>query len=132
MRDHQHKPEAHADQRRKHDEDERSWSSRTDDRAPAGLGDRRAGVAADQRVRRARRQTEAPRDEIPDDRADQAGENDGEADDGNVDEAGPDGLGDRRPEGERRDEIEEGRPDDGLPGVSTRVDTTVAIELAAS
>ena len=35
-------------------------------------------------------------------------------------------------EAERGDEIEEGRPYDRLPGESTRVETTVAIELAAS
>ena len=37
-----------------------------------------------------------------------------------------------RPEDEKGDEVEEGRPDDGRCGLRTRVETTVAIELAAS
>ena len=52
-----------------------------DDRAEAGLGHRRAGVAADQRVRRAGRQAVVPGDQVPDDRADQAGEDHREGDD---------------------------------------------------
>jgi hypothetical protein len=35
-------------------------------------------------------------------------------------------------EDEDRDEVEEGGEQHGLPGLSTPVDTTVAIELAAS
>ena len=85
-----------------------------DDRAPAGLRHRRAGVAADERVRRARGQAVVPRDQVPDDRAHQPGKDHREADDRDVDEAGADGLGDRRAEGERGDEVEERRPDDGL------------------
>ena len=87
---------------------------RQDDGAPAGLGHGRAGVAADERVRRARREAVVPRDQVPDDRAHQAGEDHREADDRDVDQARPDGLGDGRAEGERRDEVEEGGPDDGL------------------
>ena len=49
-----------------------------------------------------------------------------------IDETGADGLGDRRAGGEGGHEVEERRPDDRLPGDSTRVETTVAIELAAS
>ena len=46
---------------------------------------------------------------------------------------GADGLGDRGAEDECRGEIEERRPDaPPVPGDSTRVETTVAIELAAS
>jgi len=49
-----------------------------------------------------------------------------------VDHARPDGFRHRRAEAERGDEVEEGGPDDRLSGDSTRVDTTVAIEFAAS
>ena len=45
----------------------------------AGLGDRRARIAADERMRRAGRQPEVPRDQVPDDGADQAAEDDGGA-----------------------------------------------------
>ena len=69
-----------------------------DDRREAGLGHRRAGVAADQRVRRAGRQAEVPGDQVPDDRAGQAAEDDREGDDLDVDHPGADGLGDRRAE----------------------------------
>ena len=44
-----------------------------------GLGHRRPGVAADERVRRAGRQPVVPGDQVPDDRADQAGEDHREA-----------------------------------------------------
>ena len=43
------------------------------------LRDRRAGVAAEQRVRRARRQAVVPGDQVPDDRAEQAREDHREA-----------------------------------------------------
>ena len=46
------------------------------DRAGARGDERRARDAADQRVRRARRQAGVPGDEVPGDRADEAGEDD--------------------------------------------------------
>ena len=49
-------------------------------------------IAADQSVGRARRQAEVPRDQVPGDRADQAGEDDRRRDRGRLDDA----LGDRR------------------------------------
>ena len=45
-----------------------------DDGDEAGLGDGRAGVAAEERVRRARRQSVVPGHQVPDDRAGQPGE----------------------------------------------------------
>ena len=85
-----------------------------------GLRDRRAGVAADERVRGARRQAVVPGDQVPDDGADQPGEDDREGDDGEVDHARADGLGDRRAEDEGGDEIEERGPDHGLARATAR------------
>ena len=67
-------------------------------------------------MRRAGRQPEVPGDQIPGDRADQAGEDHRKRHDVDVDQAGADGLGDGGAERERRDEIEERRPDDRLAG----------------
>ncbi len=54
-------------------------------------------------------------------------------DDADVDQALADGLGNRGADDKGRHEIEEGRPEDRLfRGLDTRVDTTVAIELALS
>ena len=87
---------------------------RDDDADEAGLGDRRARIAAEQRVRRARRQPAVPRDQVPDDGADQPREDDGEGHDVEVDHAGADGLRDAGAEDECGDEVEERRPDHGL------------------
>ena len=96
------------------------------------LRDRRAGVAADERVRRAGRQAEVPGDQVPDDRAEQAAEDHAERDDVEVDHPLADRLRHGGAEREGGDEVEERRPDHRLPGESTRVETTVAIEFAAS
>ena len=69
-----------------------------------------AGVAADQRVRRTGGQAEPPGDQVPDDGAHQPGHDDVGRDQVEVDEALADGLGHRRAEEERRNEIEEGGP----------------------
>ena len=53
-------------------------------------------------------------------------------DDVDVDHPLADRLGDGGAEDERGDEVEERGPDHRLPGESTRVETTVAIEFAAS
>jgi hypothetical protein len=55
-----------------------------------------------------------------------------ERDELRVDRALSDRLRDVQPEEEEGDEVEERRPDDGHSRESTRVETTVAIELAAS
>ena len=55
---------------------------------------RRAGVAADQRVRRAGRDAERPRDEVPGDRAEQPGEDDVRIHDALLDHAAADRLRD--------------------------------------
>ena len=52
---------------------------RPDHAAPADRGEHRADDAADQRVRRAGRQAEQPGQQVPDDAADQAGEDQLEA-----------------------------------------------------
>ncbi len=98
------------------------------------IGQTRSGDAADQRVRRTGRQTEPPGDQIPDDRADQTGQHHLDID--RIGAVDLDDLGDRighsRGEHEHGDEIEEGRPETATRGLSTRVETTVAMELAAS
>ena len=55
-----------------------------------------------------------------------------ERDDDQVDHAGADGLGHGGAEAERREEVEVAAQTTACPGVRTRVETTVAIELAAS
>ena len=132
-RRHHDQPDDEADERRDDDEDQRLGPAGDDDGAEARLGDGRAGVAAEQRVRRARRQPEVPRDQVPRDRADQAGE-------------------DHRVRHDRRDrpcrsrrswprrcrrriaatKLKNAAHATACSGDSTRVETTVAIELAAS
>ena len=92
-----------------------------------------ADQAADQRVRRGRRNAVVPGDQVPGDRADQRAEDDVVIDDRLVDDALADRVGDAEAKDEQGDEVEERRP--RTPpgrGRSTRVDTTVAIEFAAS
>ena len=84
------------------------------ERAGAGLGDHRADDAADQRVRRARRNAEPPGDEVPDDRADQRAEDDVMVDDAGLDDALADRRRDAEVEDEDRDDVEEGGEDDRL------------------
>ena len=73
-----------------------------------------------------------PRDDVPDDRAHQRAEDDVRIDDAGVDDARADRLRHVQPEHRERDEIEECRPYDRRAGLRTRVETTVAIEFAAS
>ena len=89
-------------------------------------------IAAEQRVRRARRQAQVPRDEVPYDRADEPGKDHPKRDDIEVHHAGADRFRHGGAEAESGDEIEKSGPHHRLPGDSTRVDTTVAMEFAAS
>jgi glycosyltransferase involved in cell wall biosynthesis len=88
-------------------------TARYDD-AQTGLGDTRPGITADQRVGRASRQTDVPGDQVPDDGADQRGEDDVGVDLSDVEQAAADGFGHRGTEGKRRDEVPKGSPDDAL------------------
>ena len=101
--------------------------------AEPGLGDRRAGIAAEQRVGGGAGQSAVPGDQVPHDRADQPAEDHAGIHDVDVDQPLADRLRHRGADHEGGDEVEEGRPEaPRRPGVSTRVETTVAIELALS
>jgi hypothetical protein len=79
-------------------------------------------------VTRARGQTEVPRDQVPRDRADQAGEDDVEPDRADVHDPACDGRRDlERDEG--ADEIEIAALTTAARGESARVETDVAIEF---
>ena len=105
-----------------------------------GLGNRRAGVAAEQRVRRARRQSVVPGNQVPDDGAEKARIDHREADDGQIDHAGADGSRDSGSGEERRREIEERGPnhclawreharrDDGRNRIGRVVETVDVVE----
>ena len=82
----------------------------------AGLGDRRADHAADQRVRRAGGDAVVPGDHVPDDRADQRAEDHVVVDRHGIDDALADGRRDLEVKDEDRDEVEECRPDHRLVG----------------
>ena len=108
-------------------------SPAADQRAEPGLDQRRAGEAADERVRRAGRQPPVPGDEVPRDGADQAGEDHPLVDD----------VRSRRrpcrswsprctPKPKAATKLKKAAHTTACSGVSTRVDTTVAMELAAS
>ena len=73
-----------------------------------------------------------PGDEIPDDGAEEAGEDDVGIDHADVDQSLADRLGHGGADDERGHEVEERGPEDRDPGVRTRVETTVAMELALS
>ncbi len=73
-------------------------------------------IPAEERVRRGTRQPEPPGDEVPDDGADQRGQDDVRVHCGRVDQALADGLGDRGAHHERGDEVEERRPEDRHAG----------------
>ena len=83
-------------------------------RAGAGLRDRGAHQAADQRVRRRRRQAVVPGDHVPGDGADQRAEDQVVVDERRVDDALADRGRDLEVEQHDRDEVEEGRPHHGL------------------
>ena len=103
-----------------------------DDGGEARLCDRGTAVASEQGVRRTRRKPEIPRDEVPENSARQARQDYAVGDHIEVHHALANGLGDGRAKEERRDEIENAAQTTAWPGESTRVDTTVAMELAAS
>ena len=96
------------------------------------LDQRGADHPADEGVGGAGRQPQVPGDHIPDAGAHEGGEDDASVHDRDVDNALADGVGDVQAEEQEGDEVEEGGPDDGLAGVSTRVETIVAMELAES
>ena len=81
-----------------------------DERAPARRRDGRARHPADQRVRRRGRQPEPPRDEVPADRAHEAGEDHRLREDVLHDDVLRDRAGDMRAEDQERGEVEERRP----------------------
>ena len=113
--DHQEPADRHPDQRGKDDE-RKGLHPRgpRHDRPNADPRDRGPGVAPDERVRRRRRDPEVPRQDVPHDRPEEASENDVRVDDRNVDQPLPHRLRDGGAKGERRDEVEEGRPEDRL------------------
>ena len=81
--------------------------------ARARLHDGRAGEPADEGVRGRGREAPPPRQEVPDDRADERREDEERVHDGRVHDVLADRLRDARLERERRDEVEERRPGDG-------------------
>ena len=83
-----------------------------DDAVPTDRGEHRADDAADQRVRRAGRQTEQPGEQVPDNAADQAGEHQLQRDETRVDETLCDRGGDRGRQ-ERAHEVQHRRHRDG-------------------
>ena len=87
-------------------------SPRRDEHVEAALGDRGAGDSADERVRRARREPEVERDQVPADRADEPGEHHADREHVGVDDTGGDRRRDHRAEHEERDEVEHRGPDD--------------------
>jgi hypothetical protein len=99
------------DQRGHHDLAEQAVAV---DRLGALRRQRRADDSSDQRVRRARRQPEVPRREVPDDRSDQPGEDDRRSDEVGVDDPLRDGRRDGERD-ERADEVQDRRERDGDP-----------------
>ena len=96
-----------------------------------------ACIAADQRMGNADRQTGSRADVGPQRCTHQSAEHDEQlfprcTERFEIDKSARYRLRHGRAEQKRRDEVEERRPHDGLHRRSTRVDTTVAIELAAS
>ncbi len=74
-----------------------------------------AGIAADQRVRGRGWQAQQPGDDIPDDSAQQPGQNDVLGDDVKLDHAAANRLGNGGSKQERGQEVEHSRPDYGQP-----------------
>ena len=113
-REHEPHGQHQTQQRREHDGSGGLRQPAPDHDADAGLGDAGAEQAADQRVRAARRNTEEPRDQIPDDGAGQRAEHDARIDDLRFDDAGAERLRHVQAEHQEGDEIEERRPGDGV------------------
>ena len=102
-------------------------------RRGAGLGERGADHAADERVRGARRNAVVPGDEVPGDGADQRAEDHAVVDERGIDDAlahrGGHGQVEERP---RRATLKNAAQSTACQGLSTPVETTVAMEFAAS
>ena len=124
--------ERQSEQRREDDEDADLLQAAGDEDVDPALGDGGAGDAADEGVGRAGGQAEVEGDQVPADGADQPGEHDADRQHVGVDDAGGDGGGDDGAEHQEGDEVEERRPHHRQAGDKTWVETTVAIELAAS
>ncbi len=122
--------------RRQHDAPQRSCSTPLHTIAPTpALADARADQAADQRVRRARRgDAGPPGDQVPGDRAHQRAEDHlRSATRRGSTMPRADRVGHVQAEEQEGDEVEERRPHHRVAAAaSTRVETMVAIELAAS
>ena len=84
--------------------------------AEAGFGDGGAGIAADDGVRRTRRQRHEPGDDIPSDGADESAADDVDVHRFGIDQFFADGLGDSGAKDKGGDEVEKCRPEDGLQG----------------
>jgi len=109
--DREHEAEDQAEHRRHDDEQQRLDPAGEQQGLEAGLRDRGASIAADQRVRRGDRDAVIPGDQVPEDRADEPREDHLLGDHGEVDHSLADRLGDVRAEHEGGDEVEEGGPD---------------------
>ena len=130
---HHQEREREADDRRDHHRDDDLVDDAVQCTVAAG-GERRADQAADQGVGRGRRQAEVPGDQVPGDRADQAGEHDDQAVRcrvGGVDDVA-DRLGDLLRRGTRRRSSSPRPSPARRAGVSARVETEVAMAFAAS
>ena len=105
-----------ADQGREDDEDADLAQALGLEHVKARPGHRATGHAADQRMRRARREAQVERDEVPADGADETGEDHAHREHagGRVDHVVGDRRGHLGAEHGEGDEVEEGRPDDGV------------------
>ena len=75
---------------------------------------------------------EPPRDQVPDDRADERREDEERIDDRRIHDALADRLGDAVSKENAATKLKNAAQMTAWPGVSTRVETTVAMEFAAS
>ena len=113
--DRQEHPERQPEQRGQDDEHADRPQPGRDEHVEAALGDGGAGDAADEGVRRARREAEVERDQVPSDGPDEPGEHHADREHVGVDDAGGDRRRDDRAEHEEGDEVEHRRPDDREP-----------------
>src|SRR5882672_1615798 len=106
----------HANQRREKNKSDGLNPAAKDERAKAGFCDRCAAEAADQGVRRTGREAENERDQVPNNRAEQTGEQDLLVHHFDVNHAFADGAGDSGAEEKCRNEIPKGSPRNGAKG----------------
>ena len=115
VEDHQHEdhPEGEPDERREHDEDGDGPEATLDEHMDPSPCDRGAGHAADEGVRRAAREPQIERDEVPTDRPREAGEDhaDRQHVELRVHHVLGDGVGHLGAEDQEGDEVEEGGPE---------------------